>query len=613
MKDLAEGISKTTLFTTFLEVPLKNTESSSNLKRSTFPGRNKMSESVRELVGFIYGPEKEEAVCSSLLERVKKRVARITAPPTRGEGSLPLDEADSFMITYGDQFRRPGTLPLECLKEFCEEKLTGVLSGVHILPFFPYTSDDGFSIADYTKVHPDWGGWKQVSGIGTSFKLMSDLVLNHCSASHRWFKGFLEDDPRYRDFFISVDPDTDLSTIVRPRALPLLTPFETAAGTKHVWTTFSADQVDLNFACPDVLIEMIDVFLFHVQMGVQVIRLDAIAYLWKEIGHPSIHHPKTHAVVRLFRAIVEEYVPWVIILTETNVPHKENISYFGTGDDEAHMIYQFSLPPLTLDAFRREDAGHLRDWAATLPPVDGRTTYFNFLASHDGVGVTPAHGILSDQELEGLIRSVEERGGLVSYKAVKEGKVPYELNINYRDAVAGDQTEPRQTAAQFIAAQSILLAMPGVPGIYVHSLIGSGNWSEGVKETGMNRTINRRKLQLDQVLQELSDPASLEARIFKGYTNMLKVRRERPAFHPASPFLVLKADGPVFGLLRGDEERGRVVCLVNSSSRPAQWKVDPAAKLKGVLTDCINGGSFTVAAGSITLEPFQVLWLETMT
>ena len=569
-----------------------------------------MSQSIRELVEFIYGPEKGESVVSALLDRVEKRVAMISAPPVRGEGRLPLNESDSFMITYGDQFRRQGRLPLECLKDFAEEKLSGFLSGIHILPFFPYTSDDGFSISDYEKVHPDWGSWEQVSGIGSSFKLMSDLVLNHCSVSHRWFKGFLEDDPRYRDFFISVDPDTDLSMIVRPRALPLLTPFETATGTKHVWTTFSADQVDLNFACPDVLIEMIDVFLFHVQMGVQVIRLDAIAYLWKEIGHPGIHHPKTHAVVRLFRAIVERYVPWVIILTETNVPHRENISYFGSGDDEAHMIYQFSLPPLTLDAFLREDAGHLRDWAATLPPVDGKTTYFNFLASHDGVGVTPAYGILRDEELSGLIRSVEERGGLVSYKAVKGGKVPYELNINYRDAVAGDQAEPQKIAAKFLAAQSLLLAMPGVPGIYVHSLIGSGNWTEGVRQTGMNRTINRQKLQLDEVLAELSAPSSLRALIFTGYTGMLRIRGEKKAFHPASPFKVLKAEGPVFALLRGDIQRGRVLCLVNAGSRRAYWKVDPAAELSGELTDCLGGQHFNGASDGIDLEPFQVLWLE---
>ena len=570
------------------------------------------SEGIRRLIGFIYGTERADRIAGTLLTRIEKRRASIKAPASSGQGRLPLDETDAFMITYGDQFRRPGTLPLECLKEFAGKKLDGILSGIHILPFFPYTSDDGFSIADYSKVHPDWGGWEQISSLGHSYKLMSDLVLNHCSVSHRWFQGFLEDDPRYRDFFISVDPATDLSMIVRPRALPLLTPFETAAGTKHVWTTFSADQVDLNFANPDVLIEMIDVFLFHVQMGIQVIRLDAIAYLWKEIGHPSIHHEKTHAVVKLFREIVAQYVPWVLILTETNVPHKENISYFGDGTDEAQMIYQFSLPPLTLDAFLREDASYLRSWAAGLPPSDGRTTYFNFMASHDGIGMTPTHGILSDAERDNLIRSVEERGGLVSYKATAEGKIPYELNINYRDAVAGDIKSPGGLAAKFLASQSILLAMPGVPGIYVHSLLGSGNWREGVAETGMNRTINREKLDLDSLLDELETEGSVRRLIYGGYAAMLKERRRRSAFDPAAPFGILQAEGPVFALIRGDDSFGRVVCLVNVSARAAGWRADPAAgRVGGSVRDIVSGREVAVRDGRLELEPYQVLWFET--
>ena len=517
------------------------------------------------------------------------------------------------MITYGDQFRRPPSPPLACLREFADRKLKGIIPGVHILPFFPYTSDDGFSIADYTRVNPVWGDWDHISALGSSYKLMSDLVLNHCSASHPWFQGFLADDPVYRNFFITVDPGIDLSMIVRPRALPLLTPFATAAGEKHVWTTFSADQVDLNFANPDVLIEMVDIFLFHVQMGIQVIRLDAIAYLWKEIGHPSIHHPKTHAVVKLFREIVRQYVPWVLILTETNVPHAENISYFGNGTDEAQMIYQFSLPPLTLDAFLREDAGYLRDWASTLPPSDGRTTYFNFMASHDGIGMTPTHGILSDSERDALIRSVEERGGLVSYKAVAGGKMPYELNINYRDAVAGDCVDPETMASKFLASQSILLCMPGVPGIYVHSLLGTGNWREGVEETGMNRTINRRKLELDAVLRKLDDSGSVESRIFSGYTALLEARRRCKAFDPAAPFTVPAAEGPVFALLRGggSAATSRVLCLVNLSPRETSWRIDPAAGLAGTgCQDMLSGEMLSPQSGTVSLAPFQVRWLE---
>ncbi len=566
---------------------------------------------LKELLGFIYGKDDADSLLSRLVSRIEARVAGIHPPASRVKGSLPLDQKDAFMITYGDQFQDQLRPSLQCLEEFAQKRLAGCMSGIHILPFFPYTSDDGFSISDYKAVHDGWGDWPEISSIGASFRLMSDLVLNHCSASHEWFQAFLRDEEEYRDFFITEDPETDLSMVVRPRALPLLTPFETDAGVRHVWTTFSADQVDLNFGNPQVLIEMVDVFLFHVEMGVQIIRLDAIAYLWKEIGHSCLHHPKTHAVVKLFREVVKQYVPWVLILTETNVPHKENISYFGNGEDEAQMIYQFSLPPLTLDAFLRQDAGHLRDWAATLPPVDGKTTYFNFMASHDGVGVTPAHGILSDDELAGLLSSVEERGGRVSYKATATGKIPYEMNINYCDAVAGDVDDPEMKAEKFIASQSILLAMPGVPGIYVHSLIGSGNWTEGMELTGMNRTINRQKLDLETVSAELDHKGSLRSRIFSYYTRLLTIRRGLKAFDPSSPFGILEADGPVFAVSRGAEGKpGRIICLVNVSDSPSLWKVDPASGIGDAADDLVGGSRVAAEDGSIRLAPYQVLWLS---
>lgn len=570
-----------------------------------------MSDRIKSLIEEIYGKERVDSVYRSLMTAVEERMKEIEPPAITGSGALPLSEKDAFVITYGDQFRKAEAEPLAVLGQFADRYLRGVVSGIHILPFFPYTSDDGFSVADYRAVNSDWGTWKDVQSVGSRFRLMSDLVLNHCSASNEWFQKFLRGEGKYADYFITADPEEDLSMVARPRALPLLTAFDTVDGTKHVWTTFSADQVDLNFASPEVMIEMVDVFLFHVKNGIQVIRLDAIAYLWKELGHSCIHHPKTHAAVKLFRAVVDEFVPWVVIITETNVPHKENISYFGAGSDEAQMIYQFSLPPLVLDAFLREDAGHLRDWAATLPPPDGKTTYFNFLASHDGVGLLPAHGILTDEELNGLIESVKDRGGLISYKATASGNIPYEMNVNYRDAVAEADLPPDVRAQKFLASQAFLLIMPGVPGIYIHSIIGSGNWREGVEQTGMNRTINRQKLDLDETAAELDMEGSLRHMIYSGYADMLKVRRTRRAFHPAAAFRVLPAEGSVFAAERVSPDGSeRLVCIVNTSGQPAACRL-PAYCNGATSIDILSSREVLPAdAGVVTVPSYGVLWLE---
>jgi len=398
----------------------------------------------------------------------------------------------------------------------------------------------------------------------------------------------------------------------------LLTAFDTRAGTRWVWTTFSTDQVDLDYSNPDVLLEMLDVFLGYVERGARVIREDAIAYLWKELGTSCLHLPKTHAVVKLMRAIVDDVCPWVIIITETNVPHRENISYFGDGSDEAHMIYNFSLPPLTLDAFLREDSTHLQEWASTLETGRSHTAFFNFMASHDGIGLLPAHGILTGDEIDSMIDAVKSRGGRISYKATPDGEIPYEMNINYMDAIAESSLPDIQRAQKFLASQSILLSLAGVPGIYYHSLIGSGNWQEGVARTKHNRAINRQKLEFDVLAQELGADESRRNLVFEGYKGLLRARAISPAFHPAAPQRIIRTSPEIFAVQRTDlDEAERVLCLVNVTSRPTE--VSFAADDIGVgdekgFHDLVSEDYVypNVESGhlSLELEPYEVLWLK---
>ena len=178
-----------------------------------------------------------------------------------------LSQVDAILITYGDQVLEAGRPPLRTLAEFCKDRLSDLVSTIHILPFYPYTSDDGFSVVDYKTVNPDLGTWEDLGNLGQSYRLMFDAVINHISAQSAWFKAFLNNDLPYSQYFIEVNKDVDLSQVVRPRALPLLTEFMTPAGEQAVWTTFSADQIDLNYQNPDVLLDMVDVLLFYAARG----------------------------------------------------------------------------------------------------------------------------------------------------------------------------------------------------------------------------------------------------------------------------------------------------------------------------------------------------------
>jgi glycosidase len=387
-----------------------------------------------------------------------------------------------------------------------------------------------------------------------------------------------------------------------------------------VWTTFSADQVDLNFGSLQLLLDILETLLFYVGHGAEFIRLDAIAYMWKEIGTNCLHLPQTHRLIQLMRRLLDRAAPRVALITETNVPHEDNISYFGDGRNEAQMVYNFTLPPLTLHAFHSGSATALSRWAETLTLPSDETTFFNFLASHDGIGLTPLRGILSDTEIIALAQRVEALGGRVSSRSNADGSTsPYELNINYLDAL-GDPREDGQAfeliARRFLASQAIMLALRGVPGIYFHSLFGSRGWLAGVQETGRARTINREKLQRSTLEAELADTGSLRHRIFHGYRHLLERRQATPAFHPNADQQVLFVHAAVFSLLRSaPASNSHVICLHNVSDQSQDISIDLAdLPIDGNarFVDLVGESTYQASAGQmvITITPYQVLWLQ---
>jgi sucrose phosphorylase len=358
-----------------------------------------------------------------------------------------------------------------------------------------------------------------------------------------------------------------------------LTKTQTRDGPAHVWTTFSSDQIDLNWQNPDVLFEFIDILLLYLSKGCTVFRLDAVAFLWKEVGTSCLHLPETHEVVKLFRDILNWVSPGSILLTETNVPHDENVSYFGN-NDEAHMVYNFSLPPLLLYSLLRGDATLLSEWAGSLPDLSPQQSFFNFTASHDGIGVRPLQGLLANEELNWLVRQVKGRGGRVSEKANSDGSTsPYELNITYRDAltVPGD---PEKSLSRYLLSQAVVLAFKGVPAVYIHSLVGTENDIEGLQETGENRSINRRKWDLDQLSSELDDPSTSHARIYLKISAWIRIRNQHVAFHPGASMQVVSLGPDIFAFVRTSRKGAeKILCLYNMT-----------AEEKGIpWSDCFQG------------------------
>ncbi len=561
----------------------------------------KNTDTIKTILKRIYGDEKGQRAFEKILARMQRTTIR------KSKRKDFFDQSDTVLITYGDSLQRQGHAPLAVFNEFAAEYLEGVFSSIHFLPFFPYSSDDGFSVMDFFSIDPRLGDWKEVRRTGSRFALMFDYVLNHVSARSIWFENYLSGKQGYEKMAIEIDPATDLSMVIRPRSLPLLTEIRKNDGEiVHIWTTFSPDQIDLNYKSIDILEKMIDVFLFYVEQGANILRLDAVAYLWKQIGTTCVHLDQTHDMVKLLRGILDVVAPGVMIITETNVPHRENISYFGDGQNEAQMVYNFTLPPLLLYSFISEDTGLLSQWAEELYLPSRFNTFLNFTASHDGIGVRPLEGILSAEKIDGIIEIVRKNGGDISYKQNSDGsQSPYELNITYIDALRGRKFESgRYHVERFLASQAIQYVLPGVPATYIHSLLGSGNWNEGVRLTGRARSINREKLQMDEIVKQLADPVTSRSKIFHAYRRMILIRKQQPAFHPNAMFEILTIHPGVFAIRRQCAEQ-TIYALTNVSARDVHLSLS-GHQVYGRIRDLISGKFFN--AESFDLGPYQFAW-----
>ncbi|NUW75564.1 sugar phosphorylase [Vibrio mediterranei] len=555
---------------------------------------SQVKKDLQQILAGVYSPAQLNELIPNLLNVIANQ------PEYVGKKQW-VDQNDIMLITYGDSIKKQGEAPLHTLREFLNDNAADVLSAVHILPCYPYTSDDGFSVVDYWKINPELGDWQDVQSLSNNYDLMFDGVINHISKSSDWFQGYLKGETQYREFFTEANPNRDYSSVTRPRALPLLTTFETANGTKHIWTTFSEDQIDLNFRCPEVFQKIAELLLFYAQQGASFIRLDAIGFMWKELDTPCIHQPQTHAIVQALRALMSAVAPHVKLITETNVPHNDNISYFGNGENEAHLVYQFPLPPLTLHTLQTGNSEKIVEWMSSLEPCSEQTTFFNFLASHDGIGVRPVEGILNKEQVDHLLSVVQTNGGRVSYKDNGDGtQSPYELNINYFDAIRDANSDDQTNLDRFMAAQSILISMAGVPGIYVHSLLGSGNDIEGLERLGYNRAINREKLERTEVETELANPESRRAQVLSRFKHILGIRKQQRAFAPSASQRVVATSEQLVTFVRDEQ----VLVAINISNQAVE--LDTNSVLKGVSHDLISGNDLS---GVVTVQPYQVMWL----
>ena len=521
-------------------------------------------------------------------------------------------EQDVIMITYGDSIVKQHEKPLVTLHDFINRYLKESINSIHILPFFPYSSDDGFSVIDYSSVNEGLGDWQDIQAIAKNKRLMSDLVINHCSSRSAWFENFIRGEGPGHDFFYTASPDDDVSEVVRPRTSDLLRETETGKGKQHVWCTFSHDQVDFDFRNPEVLKSFVSIIRLYLDMGVKIFRFDAVAFLWKVVSTSCINLPQTHEVVRLLRTLIEHAQTDAIIITETNIPNTQNLTYFGNAN-EAHAIYNFSLPPLLINTLVTGDCSYLKRWLMSMPPSQNGTTYFNFIASHDGIGLRPAEGLLNDDEINRLVETMQDFGGRISWRSTDSGEQkPYEINIALFDALQGTTEGKDELGLQrFICAHAIMFALEGIPGIYIHSLLGTHNDLEKVENTQQSRSINRHRWDYEALQQKLSDDTEHHTIVLASMKQLLDIRIKQPAFHPNATQFTLHLGVHLFGFWRQSQDRAQsIFCVSNITDQEVELSIN---SLNLIMTDnwceLIAGIQLDMQQEIIILKPYQTVWI----
>lgn len=578
--------------------------------------KNTLLEKIKHHLHVIYPDTDLEILAQEVYDAFWQNDCNDFPAPPRAPYDAPWNEASNVLITYADSIQdkqHPHKKKLPLLQQFLKDNLSNVIETVHLLPFFPYTSDDGFAVQDYEQVRDDIGTWDGVKNLARDYRIMSDIVINHASASNPWFTKFLNGNPDFDNFFMEGNPDDDLSAVVRPRATPLLTAFDTPTGIKNIWCTFGADQVDFDFSNTKVLLTFIKLIRFYLDQNIRIFRLDAVGFLWKDIGTNCMHLPQTHEIIRLIRALTDHYKDPVIIITETNVPNHENLTYFGN-QNEAHMIYNFSLPPLLVHALLSGKRRYLKKWLMAMPPAQDGCTYFNFTASHDGIGLRPSTGLLSDKHRNEMMDTIKKFGGQISMRKDADGtETPYEMNISLFDALKGTikNGEDDYQMDRFIASQTIMMALEGVPAFYIHSLLATPNDHDRFNGTKHNRHLNRHQWDVENLKQKLADKTSHQSITLKELKRLIGIRSSQPCFHPNAIQFVLQLDEGLFGIWRQSLDRKQnTFCITNIWDKENTLPLSELNLYAGTQWhDLLSNAHYDDWNEDITLKPYQTVWI----
>ncbi len=517
---------------------------------------------------------------------------------------------------------------------------------LHLMPLLtPRQGEDdgGYAVADHRAVRPDLGTMDDLRDLATALRargisLVLDLVLNHVADDHRWARRAREGDARYRAFFHTFDdrdrPEAFEATL--PEVFPDFAPgnftFDDDLAA-WVWTTFNAWQWDLDWANPDVFAAHVEIVLFLANVGVEVLRLDAIAFLWKRLGTTCQGQPEVHAITRALRALVRIACPAVAFKAEAIVAPTDLVQYLGRGRDVgkvSDLAYHNSLMVQAWSMLATGEVGLAARALSSLPPTPPTATWITYLRCHDDIGWAIDD---ADAAAAGVTGSGHRSFLADWYTGAFPGSPARGLTFQENPATndrrtsgtaaslvglaraeeVGDDDAIDRAVASLRLAHALVYAWGGIPVLWSGDELGQPNdpdWADDPRQADDNRWAHRPRLD-PQRWRRRRDPATVPGRVFADLRHLAAVRATLPHLHASVSSWIGPVDDPAVLVVGRDHPVGRFVGLYNVATGPRHWPGHRAHELG--MADAVDALTDSPLAwgpdGHVWLPPLSVVWL----
>jgi amylosucrase len=516
------------------------------------------------------------------------------------------------------------------------------LTYLHLMPLFEApegNSDGGYAVSSYRKVNPRLGTMEELTSLATALRaqgisLVVDFVFNHTSDEHHWARRAQAGEVEFQRYYL-IFPNRDVPDTYERTLREIFPTIRHGNFTFHqdlqqwVWTTFNSFQWDLNYANPELFRAMAEEMLFLANAGVEILRLDAVAFIWKRMGTSSENQPEAHLIIQAFNAIARIACPALLFKSEAIVHPDDVVSYISP--HECQLSYNPLLMALLWEALATREVRlleHSMRHRFALPPG---CAWINYLRSHDDIGWT-----FADDDAAGLgINAYDHRRFLNAFYTGRfDGSfargVPFQENPETGDARvsgtlaslagleqalhSGDETLLEMAIRRIVLLHSVILSIGGIPLLYLGDELGTLNdysYTEEPAKAEDSRWAHRPATDWTRA-GERHDALTVQGRIFAELTRLIALRKEQPALWDGGLEVIDTGSPHLFGYARHHEGQ-RLLVVTNFSE---QSHVMDANRLRayGVgyhFVDRVRGGSFS-AEEPLILEPYGFVWLEAL-